>query len=831
MRTVLKERSRLPVGQCLEIAAVLAEALEHLHAHGLVHRDIKPSNIIFVNGRPKLADIGLVARADATLSFVGTEGYLPPEGPGKPPADIYSLGKVLYELASGKDRNQFPEPPTLLKELPDREAFQELNEVILKACAHDASERYQSAAEMQAELVSLRAGKSLKRSRLLEKRLAQLTKLSVAGVSLTMLVIASYFYQQYQTRVARQLVRQNELQVAQLHEKDGLRLMEEGDLIGSLPWFAEALTRAQGDAQAEQRHRLQIGTILQQCPRLLQFIHEPGFVTGAEFCADGHRVVTTGVLPNHQQYISAWNLADGTLIRRIDTGVTRAGPNVRMSLSSDDYRVVVWSSRPDSREAFVYDLRTGGRIGKPLAHEESLVQATFTPDGRLVLTASTDRTARLWNPDTGECVTTMEHSTGVRSAVIDSAGETILTVGEDGRAHLWNAQSGQQMTGMDLGTRVASLTDRLAEFSPDGQRAVLAADGETQVWNVRKGTRLTTVKTTGLGYVVVGFSPDGELILISGFDDKASRTAQVWEAATGEPVPPPLDKRLGWWGTLRFAPDGAHVLSGGERFVTTMWDARSGENVWPPVPANSQLAWFGNGVRFSPDGRMALIVSRSGVQVWDLTGAASGLPFVRHNGSVQSLAFSPDGQWLVSASEDRTARVWETRTALPVSPPLHHDGAVVRARFTSDGSRVLTASHDGTAQLWNAKTGEKILPPLQHGAPLQEAKFSPDGKWIMTVANPLQEGGNGLVRLWNSSTGAEAGEAIDHGDRFRLIAEFTPDSRRVITTSGPTVQPWRVPNGERIGEPEVWPLQSGSDNTFEVRIILLTRSGLANRLA
>jgi serine/threonine protein kinase len=120
LRTLLKERSRLPVGQCLEIAAVLAEALEHLHAHGLVHRDIKPSNIIFVNGRPKLADIGLVARADATLSFVGTEGYVPPEGPGKPPADIFSLGKVLYEMASGKDRNQFPEPPTLLKELPDR---------------------------------------------------------------------------------------------------------------------------------------------------------------------------------------------------------------------------------------------------------------------------------------------------------------------------------------------------------------------------------------------------------------------------------------------------------------------------------------------------------------------------------------------------------------------------------------------------------------------------------------------------------------------------------------------------------------------------------------
>ena len=85
-----------------------------MHRHGLVHRDIKPSNIIFVNGIPKLADIGLVARAEATLSLVGTEGYLPPEGPGTAQADIFSLGKVLYEMATGRDRQEFPELPTNL---------------------------------------------------------------------------------------------------------------------------------------------------------------------------------------------------------------------------------------------------------------------------------------------------------------------------------------------------------------------------------------------------------------------------------------------------------------------------------------------------------------------------------------------------------------------------------------------------------------------------------------------------------------------------------------------------------------------------------------------
>src|ERR1051326_8344958 len=112
LRSELHRRGRLPFEECLDLALALTTALEHLHQNGLMHRDIKPANIIFVNSQPKLADIGLVTGVDATKSFVGTEGYIPPEGPTSPQADIYSLGKVLYEAATGRDRQDFPELPT-----------------------------------------------------------------------------------------------------------------------------------------------------------------------------------------------------------------------------------------------------------------------------------------------------------------------------------------------------------------------------------------------------------------------------------------------------------------------------------------------------------------------------------------------------------------------------------------------------------------------------------------------------------------------------------------------------------------------------------------------
>jgi len=155
LRHDLEQRDRLPLAECLQIGLGLADALAHLHAQGLVHRDIKPSNIIFVNGAPKLADIGLVTNIGDAHSLVGTVGYIPPEGPGSPQADIYSLGKVLYEAAFGKDRQEFPQLPADLQSHPDHAGLLELNEVITKACDADARQRYQSAEEMHADVKSL----------------------------------------------------------------------------------------------------------------------------------------------------------------------------------------------------------------------------------------------------------------------------------------------------------------------------------------------------------------------------------------------------------------------------------------------------------------------------------------------------------------------------------------------------------------------------------------------------------------------------------------------------------------------------------------------------
>ncbi|HVJ46266.1 MAG TPA: SUMF1/EgtB/PvdO family nonheme iron enzyme, partial [Luteolibacter sp.] len=149
---------------CIDVGLRLAEALDHLHERGLAHRDVKPSNVIFLNGRAKLADIGLVAARDQR-TFVGTEGFVPPEGPGSAQADVYSLGKVLYEIATGKDRLDFPELPDHLPSGPERKRWLELNKIICDICEPRLSKRViTSAAELAEALRRLQRGKK-RRSR------------------------------------------------------------------------------------------------------------------------------------------------------------------------------------------------------------------------------------------------------------------------------------------------------------------------------------------------------------------------------------------------------------------------------------------------------------------------------------------------------------------------------------------------------------------------------------------------------------------------------------------------------------------------------------------
>lgn len=200
LHSYAKQYGRLPAKECIEIGISICKSLDFLHNKGLVHRDLKPSNILFVNGELKLGDIGLVSEIDENGSIVGTVGYIPPEGPGNASGDIYSVGKLLYELSTGLSVNEFPQLPENIGDFPDRARMLELDTIISKACAPNPKSRYESASELLRDLELLATGSKIQLQR---RRLSLLPKvgLPVAVLGLLGTLLIDYYWHPLITQI------------------------------------------------------------------------------------------------------------------------------------------------------------------------------------------------------------------------------------------------------------------------------------------------------------------------------------------------------------------------------------------------------------------------------------------------------------------------------------------------------------------------------------------------------------------------------------------------------------------------------------------------------
>ena len=277
------------------------------------------------------------------------------------------------------------------------------------------------------------------------------------------------------------------------------------------------------------------------------------------------------------------------------------------------------------------------------------------PDGRLPATANRDKTARLWDLATSDCLRTLTGHTGyygIWDVAFSPDGRLLATAGGDDKtARVWDPATGDCLR---------TLTGHVGQvlgvaFSPDGRLLATAGDDETsRLWDPATGDCLRTL-TGHVGQVLgVVFSPDGRLLATAGGDDK---TARVWDPATGDCLGI-LTGHSRAVMDVAFRPDGRLLATaGGDDRTARVWDPATGDCLRTLTGHVGQVL----GVAFSPDGR--LLATAGGLdktaRVWDpATGDCLGI-LTGHSRAVMDVAFRPDGRLLATAGLDKTARLWD----------------------------------------------------------------------------------------------------------------------------------------------------------------------------
>ncbi len=454
--------------------------------------------------------------------------------------------------------------------------------------------------------------------------------------------------------------------------------------------------------------------------------------------------------------------------------------------SPDGRRIVTASTDWTAR---VWDAENGSLLLKLLGHKDLVESAVFSPDGKYIVTASDDYTARVWNASDGHSLFTLTgHKGAVNTAYFSPDGKYIVTASDDKTTRVWNASDGHFLFALD-GHNGHTDAVKSAVFSPDGGRIITASKDRTaRVWDSH-GKFLYKLQHAGTVNSAAFSPPDGKLIVTASDD----HTAQVWDADNGRLLLPPLAGHTDKVVSAAFSPHGDKIVTASADGSARVWNAGNGRLLATLTGHTNGLYSAG----FSHDGtRIVTTAWDMTARVWDASDGRLLATLAGHSGLVVSAEFSPDDQRITTASRDATARVWDTnddRLQAALAGENGHTGPVDSASFSPDGKRVVTASWDKTARVWDAGGGNLLSTLTGHTDKVNSAAFSPDGSRIVTASS------DHTARVWDAGNGHLLLPPLaGHNDNVNS-AVFSPDGKRIVTSSADhTARVWDAGDGHLL---------------------------------
>jgi WD40 repeat protein len=420
--------------------------------------------------------------------------------------------------------------------------------------------------------------------------------------------------------------------------------------------------------------------------------------------------------------------------------------------------------------------RGGGFILR--GHTSDVRTARFSHDGLTIVTASADRTARIWDTNRGnEIAVLLGHGAAVTAATFSNRDDLVVTASEDGTVRIWDAATGKEIA--VLCTHQYDLID--VAYSSKAVRILAAShDGTITICEGRNLAEIAVIRAGEGRLRSARFSPDGTRV-VALVDGKPVR---VWRLDAPPVVDVEIEGHVNLVVDASFSPQGSRIVTASYDGTARVWNAATGEEIAICCGHTDKVG----SAAFSPEGGCIVTSSKDrSARIWEATTGKELAVLRGHDHRLRGAEFSPDGNTILTVAFDKTARTWQlTKASEAFSNPMPrvHDGTIVSASFRA-GVRFVTATlHPGavspTVRIWNGKTWDEIATLSGYDAGIvRRAALSPGGDYPVTSAD------DSIARIWRLGDG-QAMAALDLHAATILDVSFPSSGARAATASGGT---------------------------------------------
>lgn len=475
---------------------------------------------------------------------------------------------------------------------------------------------------------------------------------------------------------------------------------------------------------------------------------------------------------------------------REETHWLRRDPAALPSLLYNRLRCFGWPgariSRALSMAQGVPQLRlqrgVGGYERTLSGHASSVYGCAVTHDGRRLLSASWDKTLKVWDLQSGHQLMTLKgHLAEVTACVILPDDARALSASADNTLKLWDLATGKEL--LTLLGHTGEVTC-VAAF-PDGERAVSGARDKTlKIWDLRTGQVLATLKGHLSWVTACAVLAGGERVVSGAWD----KTMKLW-GVEGARELATLTGHAAGVRTLAVLPDGRRVISGAEDHTLKLWDLSSGHEL---------VAYHGHTAGVTscavlPDGRRLVSTAKDKtLRVWDLQSGQGLATLQGHSAWVTACAALPDGRHVASGSDDYSIKVWDLTAGQELATLQGHSAAVSSCVMLPGQLRVLTGSADRTLKLWDIAGGHAFLTLKEHTDLVTSCTVSVDGKLALSGS------WDKTLRVWDLERGQLLRTLTGH-DWFVTACALPPGGKLAVSGSwDKTLRVWDLSDGSEL---------------------------------